>query len=148
MTTDRHPRALYGHAPNITPGMWDAFEAAEALVAHLQGPGATWITCDVTISARIIDADTLLFPPGLGPDGRPRKATPPRDVVEIFIDTTGVLIVATGREPSRPLYREQVPLPPSGSPVAVRALRATLLWHAKCGITAISRQVTPGLASP
>lgn len=124
---ERDVRALRDPDLKIAPGMLEAFDAACDLAGRYPA----------MITARVVDADTLL-------ERRPRKHKPPRNLVEFFVDTTGILVVATGRERDRPLHWAEVPLPASGSAVADRALRAALWRHAKCGMHAIGREITPG----
>ena len=94
-----------------------------------------------TIVARTIDPDVLLAPfiPA---------CPPPRNVVEVFVDTTGILVVATGRDVLRPLYSAHVPLPRSASPLAVKAMRSVLWFHAMSALVAVLAPRAAGLIGP
>lgn len=124
---DRDPRVLNHPDLKVTPGMLAAFDiATDYAEAH---PG---------VNVRIIDADVLLEP-------RPATRRAPRDVVEVFIDTAGVMVVGTGADSLRPVYRAFVPLP--GGATAQRAFEALLefhgAWAARVVAWARSRPASP-----
>lgn len=116
------------------PGMLETFAMAEDLAAMFPG----------RVNARIIDADSLLEAPG-----RVLASRTPRNIVEILIDGTGVIIVATGRDRDHPLYWRLVHIPQvfaecgSLDRLCALALRTQLLWHARCGMEAIDTQPAP-----
>ncbi len=70
----------------------------------------------------------------------------PRSVVEVIVDAEGVFLVATGQERTQQLYLVHVPLPRSASPLAVKGLRAVLLWHAEYSMHLVARQLSPAAA--
>jgi hypothetical protein len=96
---------------------------------------------DGTVVARTIDPDVLLAPF--------IPACPaPRCIVEVFVDTTGILVVATGRDALRPLYWAHVPLPRTASPLAVKAMRSVLWFHALNALLVVVAPQAAGLFGP
>jgi hypothetical protein len=98
---DRDPRFLNHPDLKITEGMLVAFDAAINL-EECAGP---------QLAARIIDADTLLDPPRY-----PMRVH--ANAVEVLIDPTGVLVIATGWDVLRPVYVAPLPLPRPGVDVS------------------------------
>lgn len=124
---DRDPRALRDPALKLTPGMEAAFAAASEYADGRPG-----------VVARIIDADVLL-------ESRSLTRRAPRNVVEIFIDTSGVIVVGTGLDTFRPVYRATVPLPSPVSGMTLRAFVAVLEFHGGWALRAIGTQAARGL---
>lgn len=133
MSPDRDPCVLNDPALKVAPGMLDAFDAAVMLAADRPN-----------VTVRIIDADVLLEP-------RTLKRPAPRNVVEVFVDPTGVIVVATGRDFDRPLYRALIVLPVPDDAVSVHAFEGTLAFHVTAAARAIKTQSQSdlfGTASP
>lgn len=116
---DRDPRVLRDPALKVAPGMLAAFDAATDLEGRYP-----------RLAVRVIDADELLE------RMLPRRA--PRNQVEVFIDTTGVMVVGTGWDSSRPVYRALMPLPDPVSPLTARAFDAVLARHVDLAAKAIA----------
>lgn len=143
MSPDRDPRVLNDPALKVAPGMLEAFDAAGLLAVDRPN-----------VTVRIIDADVLLeiaramTTPGV-PKPLPWKA--PRNVVEVFIDPSGVLVVGTGRDSRHPAYRAVIVLPVPDDAVSVHAFEGTLAFHVTAAGRAIRAQSESdlfGTASP
>lgn len=119
MTPERDLRMLRDPALKIVPGMLAAFDTATDLEDRYP-----------RLAVRVIDADELLE------RMLPRRA--PRNQVEVFIDTTGVMIVGTGWDSARPVYRALMPLPDPVAPVTVQACGTALEWHITLAFEAVA----------
>lgn len=129
MSPDRDPRVLTDPALKVAPGMLAAFDVATDLAE--QRPG---------VLVRIIDADTLLEP-------RTLTYRAPRNTVEVFIDPTGVIVIGTGPDSTRPVYYAPIPLP-TPDETCERAFESTLGHHMAWAARAVAVWAKAGPASP
>lgn len=75
----------------------------------------------------------------------------PRNLIEILVDGSGVVVVGTGWDSTRPVYWAAYPLPREVCDVTLLALRAVLTFHVRFAAIALAQQVAPrarGLFGP